>query len=92
MVTALYASLGETDFQAEIDALKAADAVNDIEYVFIVWAGNFAYLYNDLATYNLAADMELAGACIDILSMNSIEAGLTPPATYLGATGLCLLI
>jgi branched-chain amino acid transport system substrate-binding protein len=90
VVTSLYASLAETDFSAEIDALKFADAVNDIEYLFLVWAGNFAYLYNDLTTYNLAANMTLAGACIDILSMNIIEAGLTPPATYINSTGLCL--
>ncbi len=85
-----YASLFDTDFSQEIDALKAADALWDIEYLFIIWAGNFAYMYNDLATYNLAADMEIAGACIDILSMNNIEASLTPPATYIGSTGLCL--
>ncbi len=86
-----YASLWDTDFSQEIDALKAADAIWGIEYLFIIWAGNFAYLYNDLATYNLAADMEIAGACIDILSMNSIEASLTAPgATYINSTGLCL--
>ena len=85
-----YASLWDTDFSQEIDALKAADALWDIEYLFIIWAGNFAYLYNDLATYNLAANMEIAGACIDILSMNTIEASLTPPATYINSTGLCL--
>ena len=85
-----YASLWDTDFSQEIDALKAADALWDIEYLFIIWAGNFAYLYNDLATYNLAANMEIAGACIDILSMNTIEASLTPPATYIDSTGLCL--
>lgn len=85
-----YASLWDTDFSQEIDALKAADAIWGIEYLFIIWAGNFAYLYNDLATYNLAADMEIAGACIDILSMNTIEASLTPPATYINSTGLCL--
>ncbi len=86
----VYASLVDTDFSQEIDALKAIDLVNDIEYLFIIWAGNFAYLYGDLATYNLAADMEIAGACIDILSMNLIEASLTPPATYINSTGLCL--
>ncbi|NOR39242.1 MAG: ABC transporter substrate-binding protein, partial [Candidatus Thorarchaeota archaeon] len=85
-----YASLWDTDFSQEIDALKAADAIWDIEYLFVIWAGNFAYLYNDLATYNLAANMEIAGACIDILSMNTIEASLTPPATYIDSTGLCL--
>jgi len=90
VISSVYANLADTDFTQEIDALKAANVVNDIEYLFIIWAGNFAYLYNDMATQNLAADMEIAGACIDILSMNSIEASLTPPATYIGSTGLCV--
>jgi branched-chain amino acid transport system substrate-binding protein len=90
VLSSVYANLFDTDFSQEIDALKAADLVNDIEYLFIIWALDFSYLYNDLTTYNLAADMEIAGACIDILSMNTIEASLTPPATYIGSTGLCL--
>lgn len=90
VISSVYASLADTDFTQEIDALKAANVVNDIEYLFIIWAGNFAYLYNDMATQNLAADMDIAGACIDILSMNAIEASLTPPATYIGSTGLCV--
>ncbi len=90
VLSSVYANLFDTDFSQEIDALKAADLVNDIEYLFIIWALDFSYLYNDMTTYNLAADMEIAGACIDILSMNTIEASLTPPATYIGSTGLCL--
>jgi branched-chain amino acid transport system substrate-binding protein len=90
VISSVYANLFDTDFSQEIDALKAADLVNDIEYLFIIWALDFSYLYNDMTTYNLAADMEIAGACIDILSMNSIEASLTPPATYINSTGLCL--
>ncbi len=90
VLSSVYANLFDTDFSQEIDALKAADAVNDIEYLFIIWALDFSYLYNDLTTYDLAADMEISGACIDILSMNAIEASLTPPATYVGATGLSL--
>ncbi|TFF91102.1 hypothetical protein EU545_05635 [Candidatus Thorarchaeota archaeon] len=90
VLSSVYANLFDTDFSQEIDALKAADVVNDIEYLFIIWALDFSYLYNDLTTYNLAADMEISGACIDILSMNTIEASLTPPATYIGSTGLCL--
>jgi branched-chain amino acid transport system substrate-binding protein len=86
----VYAGLFDTDFTADIDALKALDAANDIEYLFIIWALDFSYLYGDLASQNLAADMEIAGACIDILSMNAIEASLTPPATYIGSTGLCV--
>jgi branched-chain amino acid transport system substrate-binding protein len=90
VISSVYANLFDTDFSQEIDALKAADLVNDIDYLFIIWALDFSYLYNDMTTYNLAADMEIAGACIDILSMNTIEASLTPPATYINSTGLCL--
>ncbi|MHA1949960.1 MAG: ABC transporter substrate-binding protein [Candidatus Thorarchaeota archaeon] len=90
VVSSVYANLFDTDFTQEIDALKAADLVNDIDYLFIIWALDFSYLYNDMTTQNLAADMEIAGACIDILSMNTIEASLTPPATYINSTGLCL--
>ncbi|MHA2024482.1 MAG: ABC transporter substrate-binding protein [Candidatus Thorarchaeota archaeon] len=90
VISSVYANLFDTDFTQEIDALKAADLVNDIEYLFIIWALDFSYLYNDMTTQALAADMEIAGACIDILSMNTIEASLTPPATYINSTGLCL--
>jgi branched-chain amino acid transport system substrate-binding protein len=85
-----YAPLGCNDFSPYILNLQAADAIYDTQYLFIIWAGNFAYLYSDLATFNLAADMEIAGACIDILSMNAIQASLTPPATYVNSTGLCV--
>ena len=90
VISSVYANLFDTDFSQEISALQAADLVNDIDYLFIIWALDFSYLYNDMTTYDLASDMEIAGACIDILSMNTIEASLTPPATYLGSTGLCL--
>ena len=43
-----------------------------------------------MTAQNLAADMEIAGACIDILSMNTIEASFGGNATYIGSTGLCL--
>jgi branched-chain amino acid transport system substrate-binding protein len=90
VISSVYANLFDTDFTQEIDALKAADLVNDIDYLFIIWALDFSYLYNDMTTQNLAADMEIAGACIDILSMNTIEGSLTPPATYINSTGLSL--
>ena len=90
VITTEYASLAATDFSPNILNLQSADATYDIEYLFIIWAGNFAYLYADLATYAVADDMEISGACIDILSMNVIEASLTPPATYVNSTGLCL--
>ena len=85
-----YAPLSATDFSPYILNLQAVDAVSDIEYLFIIWAGDFSYLYTDLTSYDVASDMEIAGACIDILSMNLIEASLTPPATYINSTGLCL--
>jgi len=90
VISSVYANLFDTDFTQEIDALKAADLVNDIDYLFIIWALDFSYLYNDMTAQNLAGDMEIAGACIDILSMNVIEGSLTPPATYIGSTGLCV--
>jgi branched-chain amino acid transport system substrate-binding protein len=90
VISSVYANLFDTDFSQEVDALKAADLVNDIEYLFIIWALDFSYLYNDMTTYQLNNSMDIAGACIDILSMNAIEASLTPPATYIGSTGLCL--
>jgi len=90
VISIQYAPLTATDFSPYILNLQAADAVYDIDYLFIIWAGNFAYLYGDLATYDVASDMEIAGACIDIASMNIIEASLTPPATYIGSTGLCV--
>jgi branched-chain amino acid transport system substrate-binding protein len=85
-----YAPLTANDFSPYIFNLQDADDTYDIEYLFVIWAGDFSFLYEDLETYDLAADMEISGACIDILSMNVIEASLTPPATYEGSTGLCL--
>ena len=90
VISSVYAGLFDTDFTQEIDALKAADLVNDIDYLFIIWALDFSHLYNDMTAQNLAADMEIAGACIDLFSMNAIEGSLTPPATYINSTGLCL--
>ncbi len=83
-----YAPLTTTDFGPYLTNLLAADASFGIDYLFIIWAGSFSALYSDLLTYDIASYMEVSGACIDILSMNAIEASLTPPATYEGATGL----
>ncbi|MFX0062373.1 MAG: ABC transporter substrate-binding protein, partial [Candidatus Hermodarchaeota archaeon] len=87
-----YAPLGTSDFGPYLTNLLTADAnpLLGIDYLFVVWAGSFAAMYSDFGTYDIASYMEIAGACIDILSMNIIEAGMTPPATYVGATGLCL--
>lgn len=87
-----YAPLTTTDFGPYITNLLTADAnpLLGIDYLFVVWAGSFAYMYSDFNTYNITDYMELAGACIDIASMNIIEASMVPPATYAGSTGLCL--
>ena len=86
----VYPGLFDADFTPSIDALKAIDAANDIEYLFIIWALDFSVLYGDLVDQNLASYMEISGACIDIKSMNEIQATFTPPATYVNSTGLCL--
>ncbi len=86
-----YAPGGATDFSPYILNLQAVDALYDIEYLFLIWAGDFSYLYDYLDSYNVADDMEISGACIDILSMNIIEDSLSgSDATYIGSTGLCL--
>jgi branched-chain amino acid transport system substrate-binding protein len=85
-----YAPLGTTDFGPAITNLLAADAFLGIDYLFVIWAGSFASMYTAFGTYNLTSYMEIAGACIDIFSMNVIEAGMIPPATYAGSTGLCV--
>lgn len=85
-----YAPLFTTDFGPALTNLLAADAFLGIDYLFVIWAGSFAAMYTDFATYDIATYMDIAGACIDIFSMNVIEAGMVPPATYEGATGLCV--
>ena len=67
MLSIQYAPLGATDFSPYILNLQAVDGVSDIEYLFIIWAGDFSYLYTDLTNYGVAADMEIAGACICLL-------------------------
>lgn len=90
VVTTQYAPLATTDFSPYLTNLLTADASDGIDYLFVIWAGSFAAMYTDFGTYDIASNMEIAGACIDILSMNVIEAGMVPPATYEGSTGLCL--
>jgi branched-chain amino acid transport system substrate-binding protein len=85
-----YAPLTTTDFSPYLTNLLTADASDDIEYLFVIWAGSFGPMYSDFLTYDIASYMEISGACIDILSMNIIEAGMTGNATYAGSTGLCL--
>ncbi len=90
VVATEYASLATTDFTPQITSLLAVEASVGIDYLMIVWAGNFAFLYGDLATNEVANYMDVGGAAIDIFSMNVIEASLTPPATIEGGIGLCL--
>ena len=85
-----YAPLTATDFSPYLTNLLTKDASDDIEYLFVIWAGSFGAMYSDFLTYDIASYMEISGACIDILSMNVIEAGMTGNATYAGSTGLCL--
>jgi branched-chain amino acid transport system substrate-binding protein len=85
-----YATLGEVDFSSHMTNLLNADSTTDIDYLFVIWAGSFGPMYAGFGTYDIASYMEIAGACIDIFSMNFIEATMIPPATYEGATGLCL--
>ncbi len=85
-----YAALTTTDFTPYITNILTADTSDDIDYLFIIWAGSFTALFADLATNEVANYMEVSTAVIDILSMNSIEGTLTPPATLVGGTGLCL--
>ncbi|MFX1441093.1 MAG: ABC transporter substrate-binding protein [Promethearchaeota archaeon] len=90
VITIQYVDKDETDFSPYILNLLDKDGDFDIEYLFIIWAGDFSHLYTALEAQHVADYMEVSGACIDILSMNLIEASLTPPATYINSTGLCL--
>ena len=90
VINTQYAPLTTTDFGPYLTDLLTADASDDIEYLFVIWAGSFGSMYSDFLTYDIASYMEISGACIDILSMNVIEAGMAGDATYEGTTGLCL--
>ncbi|MHA1960614.1 MAG: ABC transporter substrate-binding protein [Candidatus Thorarchaeota archaeon] len=90
VATSQFAPLTTTDFSPYLTNLLTEDTSSDIDYLFVIWAGSFAAMYADFGTYDIESNMEIAGACIDILSMNIIQAGMVPPATYVGATGLCL--
>jgi branched-chain amino acid transport system substrate-binding protein len=80
-----FAPLGTTDFSPYITNLITTDGTDDIEYLFVIWAGSFTAMYADFATYEIYDHMEVAGACIDILSMNLY--GLEEGATGLGLYG-----
>ncbi|MFW9996859.1 MAG: ABC transporter substrate-binding protein [Candidatus Odinarchaeota archaeon] len=78
------------DFTSYITNLLLHDTYYGIDMLFIIWAGNFNYLYPALISNNVAAAMNISGAVVDIKTMNEIEATLTPPATLVGSVGLCV--
>ncbi len=85
-----YAPLTTTDFSPYISNILTAEENIGIDYLFIIWSGNFGYLWQDLGEYNVTSGMGVGGAVIDIYSINVIEESLSPPHTLLGSTGLCL--
>jgi branched-chain amino acid transport system substrate-binding protein len=91
VVSIQYASLFTSVWDTYMTNLINYDTLlGGIDYLFVIWAGSFASMYSAFGTYNITSYMEIAGACIDIKSMTEIEAGMVAPATYEGATGLCL--
>ncbi|MHA1971711.1 MAG: ABC transporter substrate-binding protein [Candidatus Hodarchaeales archaeon] len=85
-----YAPLTTTDFTPYINNILSADSSLGIDYLLIVWSGNFAYLWQDLADLNVTEKMNVGGAVIDILSTNIIESNLPDPYTFVGTTGFCV--
>jgi len=90
VVLAQYAPLTTTDFSPYINNILSAEENVGIDYLLIVWAGNFGYLWQDLGEFNVTSGMNVGGSVIDIYSSNTIEESLTPPHTLIGSTGLCL--
>lgn len=91
VVATQYAGLFTTVWDSYMTTLIDYDTfLGGIDYLFVIWAGSFASMYAAFGAFNIASYMEIAGACIDIKSMNEIEAGMVPPASYVNATGLCL--
>ncbi|MHA1227912.1 MAG: ABC transporter substrate-binding protein [Candidatus Hodarchaeales archaeon] len=85
-----YAPLTTTDFAPYISNILAADETLGIDYLLIVWSGNFAYLWQDLGDLKVTEKMNVGGAVIDILSTNIIESNLPEPYTFVGTTGFCV--
>ncbi len=91
VVAIQYAGLFTAVWDSYMTALINADLfLGGIDYLFVIWAGSFAGMYDAFDTYNLDTYMNISGACIDIKSMNEIEAGMTGNDTYVNATGLCV--
>ncbi len=90
VVLVQYAPLTTTDFSPYISNILSAEENVGIDYLFIIWSGNFGYLWQDLGEYNVSSGMNVGGAVIDIYSINAIEETLSPPHTLIGSTGLSI--
>ncbi|MHA2397032.1 MAG: ABC transporter substrate-binding protein, partial [Candidatus Thorarchaeota archaeon] len=92
VVSIQYASLFTAVWDSYMTALINADLfLGGIDYLFVIWAGSFAGMYDAFEDYSIQDTyMNISGACIDIKSMNEIEAGMVGNDTYVNATGLCV--
>jgi branched-chain amino acid transport system substrate-binding protein len=89
VVNIQYASLFTTDFGPYMTNLLSAESTFDIDCLFIIWQGDYSYLYADLDLYDIRNYMNISVPLFDFLSMNMIEASLTPPLTFENTTGSC---
>ncbi|MFW9927837.1 MAG: substrate-binding domain-containing protein [Candidatus Thorarchaeota archaeon] len=87
-----YVPVGTTDLTPYMDHLLDVDSsvAGGIDMLMIVWAGDFSPLYRDMTAKNIGQYMNISSGIIDIWSMDYIESTLTPPATYVGTTGLAV--
>ncbi len=91
VVLSQYADLATSDFTPYIDNILNADKNIGIDYLLIIWSGNFGYLYSDLGKANVTDHMSVGGSVIDIYSINVIEESLKPFNVSLeGARGFCV--
>jgi branched-chain amino acid transport system substrate-binding protein len=90
VVATEYALLYQADYSTQMTNLLAADTLTGIDMLILIWAGDFSVLYRDIMANNIPTSMNMSTAVIDLLSMNTIEATLTPPATLINSTGLSL--
>ncbi len=90
VVSIQFASLTTYDFTPYFQNILTTEMTTGIDYLFIIWSGNFAYLWQDIADFNTTDFMDVGGAVIDLYSTNAIEENLPDPHTLEGSTGLCL--
>ncbi|MFX1485455.1 MAG: ABC transporter substrate-binding protein, partial [Promethearchaeota archaeon] len=90
VVSVQYAPIPTTDFSPYLTNLLTANAIFGIDLLFIIWQGNFAYLYSDLYSYAIRNYMNISSPLFDFFSMNVVESSLTPPLTFENTTGSCL--